>query len=349
MLGAEFTPLQQSVQHNCHITDSVHAADYTLCVYLLRMREFFRWEQGYGLDDRLPQAALAEWVSERERFWGGLEDQPLKALPVDGNTHDPFDIESINAALAGSGLVYSAGLGLHCRPNFFLGKLEWQEWHEDYQLLIAGDEYARGIAAPPAVAQGRTIIIRREALQHFLWGKVEEWRWKRYDNPLGRAIACYPFEDDTAKALEQMTAAEMETVIAHEIGEVRVGRILGKDWDEMLLSLPRSRVELMVRAVRDNLADATTTLPAMLEEINPARVHFYFGAMGAMRKEMWPKLVKAYQQWNEDGDVKSPRRLVNESREHWQRVAQTVLKCFRETEADQLVSQLDHLLLQHTL
>ena len=32
--------LVDAVQTNCHITDASHAADMTLCIYLLQMREF---------------------------------------------------------------------------------------------------------------------------------------------------------------------------------------------------------------------------------------------------------------------------------------------------------------------
>ena len=37
-----------AVQTNCHIADARHAADMTLCTYLLQMREFHRWERGLG-------------------------------------------------------------------------------------------------------------------------------------------------------------------------------------------------------------------------------------------------------------------------------------------------------------
>ena len=32
--------LAQAVQHNCHISDARHGADYSLCVYLMKMREY---------------------------------------------------------------------------------------------------------------------------------------------------------------------------------------------------------------------------------------------------------------------------------------------------------------------
>ena len=37
--------LSDTVQLNCHISDARHAGNYTLCIYLLKMREFYRWEK----------------------------------------------------------------------------------------------------------------------------------------------------------------------------------------------------------------------------------------------------------------------------------------------------------------
>ena len=38
--------LVDAVQTNCDIADARHAADLPLCIYLLQMREFYRWEHG---------------------------------------------------------------------------------------------------------------------------------------------------------------------------------------------------------------------------------------------------------------------------------------------------------------
>ena len=43
----------KTVQHNCHIADALYAGDYTLCVYLLKMREMYRWEQGIDFNKML--------------------------------------------------------------------------------------------------------------------------------------------------------------------------------------------------------------------------------------------------------------------------------------------------------
>ena len=38
-------PLKQTISRNCHISDAQYAGNYTLCIYLLKIREFYRWEK----------------------------------------------------------------------------------------------------------------------------------------------------------------------------------------------------------------------------------------------------------------------------------------------------------------
>ena len=54
-------PIIDTVQHNCHIADARHAGDYTLCVYLLKMREMYRWEQGIDFTTMLTTDDVGDW------------------------------------------------------------------------------------------------------------------------------------------------------------------------------------------------------------------------------------------------------------------------------------------------
>ena len=58
--------LSDSVQHNCHISDARHGSDYGLCTYLLKMREYFRWESGADFGSVLDKQRLGDWLTERE-------------------------------------------------------------------------------------------------------------------------------------------------------------------------------------------------------------------------------------------------------------------------------------------
>lgn len=322
-------PLCRMVQRNCDIADARYASDYTLCVYLLKMREYFRWEKGYALDAPLSNDEVGEWLTAREDLWEGLAQDTYAPLPVGNQVIDPFETEKINQALIPQGYVYSGGLGQRARPHFFLGMLKHKFEQYRCTVLLAAEECARDLSSPPAMTLGRTIFVRRDAVRRMLWEKLQEWRWNRAPNTMARALACYDFEHDAETSLETMTDNELEAVILHEIGEVMAGETLGETWHEMLASLPRSKAELMARAVRDHLADALSTLPALLARQDRASLHFYVANLTALRKDLFPSLISAYQRWVEDDDDTRLKALITRARDHWHNLAQNMLSRYQ--------------------
>jgi len=190
--------LRSDVQRNCHIADARHAADLGMCTYLMRMREYYRWEKGLPLGERLENDAVGDWLSEREALWADLAERDYSPVRIADERFDPFDAEAINDVLESHGLVYSAGLAHGAKAHFFLGRLERREDPVDgFSLRVSDQELARGLSAPPAMLQGRTIFVRREALRRMLWERLEMWRWSRADNGFARAFAAYDFETST--------------------------------------------------------------------------------------------------------------------------------------------------------
>ena len=313
------------MQRNCHISDARYASDFTLCVYLLKMREYYRWEMGYGYADSLPQDAIGNWLTQRESDWEALEEKPFVSLEIDGVCYDPFDAAAINRALAKHQLVYSAGYGAKTKPHFYLARLERHSEHRGYRIHVSAEEYARDLSAPPAMSQNGEIFIRRESLRRMLWERLEEWRWQRMDNAMGRALRDYDFDENLDHALDRMTEAEIQTLILHEIGEVQAGAALGNRWQEMVNAFPRSRLDLMARAVRDHLADALSTLPALLDPLQIPSLHFYFANLSGMRKHIYPALFDAYQHWIAQDDLSPLQVQIAAGREHWLQVARELL------------------------
>ena len=324
-LPAALQPLRDSVQHNCHISDAKYASDFTMCVYLLKMREYYRWEKGYDFAATLPNKDIGDWLSQREELWEQLVDKDFSPVELNGLQYDPFDSDAINQALEEHQLLYSAGYGYKEKPHFFLAHLEKTVAHKDYCIHVSSAEYARDLAAPPAMSLNKQIYVRRESLRRMLWERLEEWRWNKPDNAMGRAISCYDFENNLDEALEQMTEVEIETLTLHEIGEVTAGELLGKNWREMISAFPRSRLELMARAVRDHLADALSTLPSLIERAHPPSLHFYFANLSGARKQLYPALLNAYQHWVECGDRGQLEAQVSTGREHWIQVARELI------------------------
>ncbi|MGB5261905.1 MAG: Sfum_1244 family protein [Gammaproteobacteria bacterium] len=322
-----------AVRTNCHISDARHAGDYTLCVYLMKMREYFRWEHNIPYDAALPHDDLTRWLTQREAHWDSLVDRAFENIPVCDSVEDPFESARINAGLTDSGYVYSSGYGRNMKPVFFLGELERHEQQDGYTLLVSGRELARDLAAPPAMSRDGTIYIRRESLRRMIWEKLEEWRWNRPDNAMKTALGFYDFDNDAGGALDAMTDMALHGVILHEIGEVRAGDILGPAWQEMLVAVGPSRAEIMARAVRDHLADALSTLPGLLADPDPVALHFYLGNMSNMRKELFPELVSAYEIWSATGDSGELQSVAEHARAHWQSLATGILEIFTTQQA----------------
>ena len=291
---ADMAALVNAVQTNCDIADARHARDVSLCTYLLGMREFYRWEHGLPFGVSPSRDEVGRWISEREMRWEEIADAEFVGIPVAGRKFDPFAAPQVNQALAGSGLLYGAGIGRFRKPHFFLGRLDREEQRGDARLLVCGCEYARDVSAIPAASQGDTLIVRREALRQWLWEKAEGWNVKQQDGALKSALLAYGFDADPQAAIERMTDGEIETLVLHEEGELAAGRLLGSGWPAMIDGFRGKRAEIFARAVKDNLADCLVTLPGLLQRGAGDSLHFWFSTFDGMRRELFPRLIAAY-------------------------------------------------------
>jgi len=145
-----------------------------------------------------------------------------------------------------------------------------------------------------------------------------------------RAINCYDFENAPEQALDEMTENEIRSVMLHEAGEVQAGVLLGEEWENLLAAIPHSKAEIMVRAVRDNLADMLSTLPGLLQQPDTASLHFYMANMNNMRKSLFPGILAAYETWIRTGDILELEQITERAATHWQWLAENILDLFRE-------------------
>lgn len=324
--------LAEAVQTNCHIADARHAADMTLCIYLLQMREFHRWESGLAFGAALARETVGAWIAAREALWSALEDQPFMPLPCGpASALDPFDVAAVNACLRPLGLLYGAGLAGAERPVFFLAEQHDRVLREGLQVLTAGRELARGLLAPPAVldrgGDEPVIVLRRESLAHWCWQKFETYSLRRPEgSPFHAAVRAYGLDSDFDAALPRWLDEQSEVLVLHELGEYRAGRWLDPDWAAMRLALPTRRADLYARAVRDQLADFEVTLPTLLERHADASIHVWFANYDGMRELLYPSLAGAYAQWRlGDGGLKL-RQAIAGGKVHFSRLARQVLE-----------------------
>ena len=316
--------LIDNVQQNCHISDARHAGNYTLCVYLLKMREFYRWEHQHAFSEKLSTDDIGAWLTRREGLWEDVENDSYHPISLADKKHDPFDSKNINHSLASENLVYSGGYGIKDKPHFFLAELESKKHVNDYTIYISGKEYARDLTSPPAMSHNKTIYIRRESFKRMIWERTDEWRWNKPENAMARAIRCYDFDNDLENALSEMTDNELNAAVLHEIGEVQAGDNLD-GWHNMMSDITFTQAEIMARAVRDHYADTLHTLPTLIENNNQASIHFYFANLTNMRKHIFPSLTKAYELWCESNNVNVIEQIVASSLDHWQNIAEQML------------------------
>ena len=333
MSGTVPPDLAEAVQTNCHIADARHAADMTLCTYLLQMREFHRWERRLPFGAALARDAVGAWIAEREALWSALEDRPFMPLPCGpaAGALDPFDVVAINEVLRPLGLLYGAGLVGAERPVFFLADLHGLDRREGLAVLSAGRELARGLMAPPAVLD-RTggepaIVVRRESLARWCWEKFEAYSLRR---PAGSAfeaaVQAYGLDVDFEAALPRWLDEQGEALVLHELGEVHAGRWLDPHWADMRLALPTRRADLYARAVRDHLADFGVTLPTLLDRRADASIHVWFANYDGVRELLFPSLAGAYAQWRLGDGGQALRRAIASGSAHFARLAQQVLE-----------------------
>ncbi len=330
--------ISSGVQLNCYISDARYGSEYGLCTYLMKMREYFRWERRLGYSSVLDKDEVGQWLSEREDMWRDLEGREFSPIKVDGSEYDPFNAVQINAVLNRYGLVYSGGIGKFGKPHFFLGELERRVEYRDHSLVVSGHELARDLTAPPAMTRDGVIYVRRESLRQMLWEKLESWRWRRPDSPLGRAFSYYDFDHDLDGSLDRMTGDELEQVLLHERGECFAGDWLGEGWHRMMADLTHTPAELAARAVKDHLADCWVTLPKLIKSARVSSLHFYIGNLSAMRKVLYPGLRDAYDQWFEGAGDSALKSVTDDGLGHWKTVARKMLKLHAGQGADAATS-----------
>ncbi len=292
MQAAERSALVGAVQRNCDLADARYAREKSMCTYLLDMREHFRWAAALPLGAAPDRAQLREWIACREKNWDDLpaDDSSFAALPL-GDGLDPFDEAGVNAHLASEGWVYGAGLGLFGAPLFFLATRDSAQRRDGARVLITDHEWARGVAAPPAVSRGDTVIVRLDALRRWLWTRVEAGT--RQGTAFAAALRAYSTTDRLPEAVEHMARGEAETLILHELGELRAGTVLGSEWEMMLAGAER-RTELVLRAVRDLLADCLVTLPELLRREADRSLLFWFATFDGLRRQLAPELAAVF-------------------------------------------------------
>jgi hypothetical protein len=336
-LAHQHEALVAAVQANCRIADARHAADLSLCIYLLQMRELFRWEQGLAYGDTVDRNALGAWLAAREQQWAQMASRSWLPLPIGGREFNADDVEGVNAAIAGEGLIYGAGLAGAGRPSCFLAyqfEPPVQTLQEGPVLLqVCGQELARGLFAPPAVlVGGHTIVLRRDAMARWLWERFESFSVRRAGGAFKALLDHYGVHDSAGfvAALPQLVDDLSPLLLLHELGEHQAAQWLEPDWAAMRLALVHRRADVYVRAVRDQLVDLEVTLPTLVQRRDAAALHFWFANYEGARALLFPALSQAYAAWCMGDEGRLLLEAAREGAAHFRALAEQVVLLHRQ-------------------
>jgi len=328
--------LHMAVQTNCHIADSRHASELPLCIYLLQMREFYRWEHCLAFGAEMPRAAVGGWLAEREALWDTLEGRELVELPGPTGPLNPWDAMTVNTALQPWGLSYGAGLAGPERPVFFLAETmklgTVQVDGQAVQTRVCGRELARSLGSPMAMldsSQDRPgIVLRQDALARWLWERFESYSQRAPDGPFHHLALAHGLHGavEFNAALPHLLDVLGEVLLLHEMGELRAGRSLGPAWSALRLGQASNRrAELRLRAVRDHLADLGTTLPTLLAQGHASPLQFWFAGFEGHREALFPGLKRAYAAWHQGDGGAALQQTVAAGLRHFTALANQLL------------------------
>jgi len=299
--------LTHQVLENCSISDSRHAGLYSICGLALRLRDLYKWEKGLDPWIEMDSSEILNWIGEKEENWGLLEEKEFIEITILDKTYDPFDVKGINEVLGPHGFLYGAGYVHGLKPSFLLAVLEEKRLIDGYPVYILGRELARDLLTIPALSQDGSILIRKEAAKLFLWDLIFFIK-KSGRGALRFALESYGVKDRDSKALRRnlarISAAETETYIYHELGEIRDTVFDRHIWRDIIATFPHTPIELLARVVKDLLADTNEhgKLRHIVLQQKEASLALYVAFLDGLRKELFPELKEAFQEFTETHD-----------------------------------------------
>ena len=161
----------------------------------------------------------------------------------------------------------------------------------------------------PALNQDNAILWRKESARMFLWDQMLYIK-KSGRRALRFALAQCGLKDQNPKTLHRnlttILAAQKETYIYHELGEIMDGVFDRVVWRDVIATHPHTPVELLARAVKDLLADTNEfgALRFFIRNRRAASIALYVAFIDGLSKNLFADLVSNFDEFMATGDWK---------------------------------------------
>jgi hypothetical protein len=309
----------RQTQRNCDISDARFGGVFSICGLALRLRDLYRWEKRMPPWEEGDPHELLDWIGAREQYWDTLSDLDYSALRLNGRQMDPFDLESVNSALSPLGVYYGAGYARGLKPTFFIAAVEARQEIAGCRIYLLGKEMARDLLTLPALSQDRTILLRRESAQRFLWDYIA-YAAPSCRRPLQAAMNACGITDQRPAALRRDFCKLLEVQeslhLHHELGEIHETQFERAIWGEIIAAFALTRVELLTRHVKDMLADTHPLGPLRhaCETRSVAGLALYLALADSLARALFPELVECFDDFRRTADWAAISQVVDAGR-----------------------------------
>jgi hypothetical protein len=323
----------QQVSLNCNISDARYAGLHSICGLALRLRDLYKWEHRLEPWVEMDSSEILDWIGEKEESWEELSEKEFQEITILDHRYDPFDSEEINAVLKPYGLMYGAGYAYSLRPTFFLAVIQEVEEIFGHPVYVLGRELARDLLTLPAFSQGDAVLIRKESGRYSLWDRIFFLK-KSGRNALRFALESFGMKDYDLKSIQSHLAGlfsvEMDSYIYHELGEIEDMVFDRTLWREIVATYPHSPIELLVRSVKDILADTNEhgTLRHILEGRKSVSLGLYVAFLDGLSKELFPEMREAFSEFVRSGDWKVIRIATEDGFQRAKNLAVEITRIF---------------------
>jgi Family of unknown function (DUF6866) N-terminal domain/Family of unknown function (DUF6866) C-terminal domain len=331
----DIASLTRQVRRNCTLSDARFAGHYSVCGLVMRLRDLYKWEHSLAPYEEHEASQVLDWIGRKETEWEALQESEFDDLVIDGRRIDPFDTLKINRLVEPLNLFYGAGYAHSLKPSFLLAAIDSKSAINGHPVVLLDKEMARDLLTLPAFTQDDTIVVRQSAAGLYVWDRM------LYLNQSGRPFfrfalsACGIAERDFGslrRCLPAVTQALHESFLHHEIGELS-DRCFSRDiWRDIIAALPHTPTELLVRTVKDILADTGPkgTLRHIGKNQQTAALGFYAAFLDGLGKKLFPEIRAAVVCFMRDGDWPPVAAMVSNVHQKAETMAHTIIDLFMD-------------------
>lgn len=327
--------LIQQVRYNCDISDARHAGLYSVCGLAMRLRDLYKWEHRLPPWQEGDATQVLEWIGRKEDLWETLLHKEYEPLSLNGDHLDLFDTQTANAILRPYDLFFGAGFAYSLKPTFFLAEIHQKRTIAGHTVWQLGREYARDLLTLPAFSQDNQVVLRSEAGRMFLWDQMA------YVNKSGRwaltiALQACGLPDARSQTirrhLETVWKIQRRIYVQHEIGELEETVFDRDTWRRMLSDYPHTPVELLIRGLKDLLADTGPrgALTDLIQRRDKAALGLYMAFTGSMGSRLMHHLMCAFDTFRQHDDWPLMADTAQNLRETTRRQTDEVLEIYHQ-------------------